>query len=458
MRQTVIVGGGISGLSCAYHLAKAGFESTIIESRARLGGVIHTEKTQGCVIEAGPDSFLSLKPSAMELIGEVGLAGDVIGSNDHLRKTYVWKNRRLVPLPDGLMMMVPTRIAPLVTTRLLGWPTKIRMGMEWFRSPSGTAREDRSVADFIRDHYGSEAVDYLAEPLLAGIYGGNPSELSVSSVLPRFVEFETKYGSLTKGVLAERKAVAKEGAKLPLFRTLKGGLGQLVEAVASAIGSKLEFLRGTAESIEADSAGFRIRVNGEWIGAGNVVLACEAYQAAKVIDPLDAKLAELLDAVPYSSSMTMTLGFSKSGFDHPLDGFGFLVPRRERRRLVACTWLGTKFSHRVPDDLVVLRCFMGGAEGADTLSESDDTLTEAAMEELRDIMGITARPIFTRISRWPRSMAQYTVGHNPRVEEIFARLEPFPGLHLAGNAYQGIGIPDCVRMGKQAAEKILQAK
>src|ERR1022692_4599681 len=200
-----IVGGGISGLSTAYYLAQAGIPSTLIEARPRLGGVIQTEHVEGCVIEAGPDSFLSMKPAAMELIRELGLADEVIGSNDHLRVTYVWKGGRLVPLPDGLQLMVPTKLAPLLTTRLLSLHTKLRMGMELFHLP-GRHPEDQSVADFVASHYGAEAVDYLAEPLLSGIYGGRPSALSIQSVLPRFGELEAKNGSLTKGVLAELKA------------------------------------------------------------------------------------------------------------------------------------------------------------------------------------------------------------------------------------------------------------
>ncbi len=224
-----IIGGGISGLSAAYYLAKAGVPSTIVEARPRLGGVIQTENVEGCVIEAGPDSFISMKPAAMELIGELGLAAGVIGSNDHLRVTYVWKDGRLVPLPDGLQLMVPTKLLPLLSTRLLGWGTKFRMGMELFHPP-GRHAEDQSVADFVTAHYGAEAVDYLAEPLLSGIYGGNPSVLSINSVLPRFVELEAKYGSLTKGVLTEmkaNKAAREKAAFVPDFeaRIGRNGIG-----------------------------------------------------------------------------------------------------------------------------------------------------------------------------------------------------------------------------------------
>jgi oxygen-dependent protoporphyrinogen oxidase len=225
MRKVVIIGGGISGLSTAYYLAKKGIASTLVERAPRLGGVIRTEVVDGCVLEQGPDSFISIKPWAMDLIRELGLEDQVIGSNDHLRVTYVVKKGRMVPLPDGLMLIVPTRIMPMVGTRLLSWPTKIRMGLEWFRGASNSAGQDRSVADFIRDHYGQDAVDYLAEPMLAGVYGGDPNKLSVGSVLGKFVELEAKFGSLTRGVLHERKQVARQAAGAPLFRTLKGGLG-----------------------------------------------------------------------------------------------------------------------------------------------------------------------------------------------------------------------------------------
>jgi oxygen-dependent protoporphyrinogen oxidase len=453
MSPVAIIGGGISGLSTAYYLSSAGVSSTLIERRAHLGGVITTEIIDDCVIEGGPDSFLAAKPWAMDLIQELGLAGDVIGSNDHLRVTYLWKSGRLVPLPDGLMLMVPTRIMPMVTTRLLSWPTKVRMGLEWFRRPVRDSFPDRTVADFIENHYGAEAVDYLAEPLLAGVYGGSPRELSASSVLTRFVELEAAYGSLTRGVLAERRKAGRGGSGV-LFHTLKGGLGQLIRTLERRIAPSAQVFRGAAEALARCDDGFRIRIDGQWTHTNRVVLACQAYQAGELTAAIDPALAQLLDSIPYSSSMTIALGYDSRTFRHPLNGFGFLVPKRERRRLVACTWVGTKFSHRVPKNRVVLRCFLGGADDPQVLDEPDETLAVSVREELRDIMGVTEEPSFTHIARWPRSMAQYTVGHRQRVEQIESRVRAIPGLHLAGNAYHGIGIPDCVRMGKQAAEAI----
>jgi oxygen-dependent protoporphyrinogen oxidase len=459
-----IVGGGISGLSAAYYLAKAGIPSVILEARPRLGGVIQSERVERCVIEGGPDSFLSTKPAAMELIVDLGLAGEVIGSNDRQRVTYVWKRGRLLPMPDGLQLMVPTKLVPLIATRLLSWPTKLRMGMELFHPP-GRHPEDQSVAEFITSHYGAEAVDYLAEPLLSGIYGGSPSVLSVSSVLPRFVELSAKYGSLTRGVLAEMKAnkaqahtqSQTQAEPLPLFRTLKSGLGQLVSAIAARLEGHATILHRRAEAVERTGGGFRIRLDGGWLACAQLVLACEAHNAAMLAGKLDGRLADLLGSIPYSSSMTVALGFPNGAFPSPLNGFGFLVPKRERRRLVACTWVGAKFSHRVPRGTTLLRCFLGGMDDGAILAESDHAIVAAVVDELRGIVGLRAEPAFSRIFRWPRSMAQYTVGHAARLAEIEARTAAIPGFQLAGNAYTGIGIPDCIRLGKQAAEAVSKA-
>jgi oxygen-dependent protoporphyrinogen oxidase len=455
----LIIGGGISGLSAAYYLSKAGIPSTIIEKRPRLGGVINTERVQGCLIEGGPDSYLSVKPWASELITELGMGSQIIGSNDSLRKTYILKSGRMAPIPDGLQFLIPTKIAPMITTPLLGWGTKIRMGLEVFRKPPASPRADTSVADFVREHYGQEVVDYLAEPLLAGVYGGSPETLSVQSVLPRFVELETRYGSLSKGTLAGMKANRSKSSSgpstTPLFRTLRGGLGDLVSALEKQIAPHATVLRGAAELLERTASGFRVRVNGEWMESPHVILACEAHQAAPLLRGIEARAADLLSQVAYSSSLTMALAFRPGSFRRPLDGFGFLIPRKERKLLSACTFVGTKFTDRTPEDLMLLRCFAGGIDGEPLLARTDEQLIAATLDELRTLMGLASEPVFTRISRWPRSMAQYTVGHAQRTAEVEQRLQNISGLFVAGNAYHGIGIPDCVRMGKQAAQRII---
>jgi oxygen-dependent protoporphyrinogen oxidase len=290
---------------------------------------------------------------------------------------------------------------------------------------------------------------------LSGIYGGDPRELSVTAVLPRFVELAQKYGSLTRGVLASRAQAPKVHSPAPLFRTLRGGLGQMVDGVVASIQGKTEVRNARAHSVERTPSGFRLQLDGEWMEADHLVMACEAHSGAQLLKGVDARLAELMGMVAYSSSMTVAVGFDAADFARLPQGFGFLVPKKERRRLVACTWIGTKFPNRVPEGKVVARCFLGGAENSDVLSETDETITKAVLDELREIAGVTAPARFTRISRWPRSMAQATVGHPAREAELEARVARIPGLHIAGNAYQGIGIPDCIRMGKAAAEMIL---
>jgi oxygen-dependent protoporphyrinogen oxidase len=441
----VIVGGGVSGLSAAYDLSRANVPYTLIEKLPRLGGVIQTTARDGCIIEGGPDSFISQKPEALALIKELGLEHEVIGSNDATRVTYILRHGRLERMPEGFRLIVPTRVWPLVKSPLLGWGTKLRMGLELFRKP--VANPDRSVADFVIDHFGRETLDYLAEPLLSGVYGGDPREMSVVSVLGPFAEMEAKSGSLARAVLKQSKARAS-GA---LFRTLKGGLGTLTAKLAEGLAVR----HGEAETIERSGNGFRVRVGGDgigaWIDASSVILACPAWAAAGLLSSLDARLAELLGGIPYTSSVTVAMCYDAAAFDGRRAGHGFLIPRVERRRMAACTFVGAKFDFRAPADRVLLRCFFGGAGDDAVLGESDEALTGMASGELRTILGLTTAPLFTSISRCPRSMAQYTVGHSARWKEIQARAAAVPGLYLAGNGYTGIGIPDCIRMGRAAA-------
>ena len=442
MAGTVIIGGGIAGLSAAYDLAKSGLEHTLIEKRPRLGGVIETRAWEGCVLECGPDSFLSQKPEAVALIDEVGLGDQVIGSNDAERITYILRRGRLTRLPEGTTMFVPTRPGPMLRSPLVGWGTKIRMGLELLRRPVEHA--DRSVADFVTDHFGRETLDYLAEPLLSGVYGGDPAQLSMASVMPRFVEMERTQGSLARALMKARATPSG----VPLFRSLKGGLGCLVDRLSA----RANVLHGEAESVERTPEGFRVRVNGDWMEASQVILACPAWAAAELTAALDTALASGFAQIPYTSSAIVSLVYRDQDFDGQRAGTGFLVPRVERRKLLACTFVGTKFPHRVPDGKLTLRCFFGGASDEAAVGESDESLVSAASGELRRILGLTAAPIYTAVSRWPRSMAQYTVGHAARLKEIEARAAAIPGLYLAGNAYTGIGIPDCIRMGRAAAQ------
>ncbi len=443
--KTVIIGGGISGLSAAYYLSKAGIRPTLIEKTDRLGGIVKTEFANGCILEGGPDSFMAAKPWALELIREVGLGDQVINSNDHLRKTYILKHGKLIPLPDGLMMMVPTKIMPLVRSPLLSWGCKMRMGLEMLRRPAGQ-RADRSVHDFLVDHYGEEALDYLAEPLLAGVFGGDPRQMSVNSTLTRFVEMEAKYGSLSRGTLAAPKPKGS-GSGGSLFRTLRNGLSELIDRLASSA----DVIHARAEAFARRGQGFAVRVHGSWIEADQVIIATPAYVAADLLKAEAPEVAALLDTIPYTSSATITFGYRRESFDRPLNGFGFLVPKKERRTVTACTWVNNKFSGRAAENVVLLRCFLGG----EAINDSDESLIAKVGDDLRRIMGVRADPFFHSISRWPRSMAQFTVGHQERIAELDRRKSEIPGLFVIGNGYQGVGLPDCVKMGKDAAAKIV---
>ncbi|GIU78964.1 MAG: protoporphyrinogen oxidase [Bryobacteraceae bacterium] len=452
--RTAIIGGGITGLAAAWELSLAGRETVLIEEQPSLGGVIQTEVVDGCVIEGGPDSFLSAKPAGEELARELGLGADLIGSLDQQRVTYLVRNGRLVPMPDGLLMMVPTKVLPMAATPVLGWGTKLRMGLEIFRRP-GPPQPDRSVAAFIEDHYGREAVDYLAEPLLAGVYGGSADRLSVDSVLARFVELERRYGSLTRGVLAARRAARARGAESgPLFRTLRNGLAQLTAELERRIRPHCRIVQARAERVERPGSQWLVRLGGDTIEADNLILACQAWQAGALLRAVDQRLASELEAIPYTSSITLALGYRREDCGPIPPGFGFLVPARERRTLVACTFVGAKFPYRVPDTHVVLRCFLGGSGGESVLEHSDRDLIRAVRAELKQLLGWDAEPRFIRLRRWRRAMAQYEVGHARRIAAIREMAARYPGLQLAGNAYDGIGVPDCIRTGRAAARAL----
>jgi oxygen-dependent protoporphyrinogen oxidase len=489
-RRIAVIGGGVSGLAAAYTLSRARqagapIEEMLIEASPWLGGVVRTETVEGFVIEAGPDSFLAEKPQAAAMARELGLGDDLMGSNDPARRTYILHRGRLLPLPDGLMFLVPTRLWPMMTTKLLPLSTKLAAARELFFSAPDGDHGDESVASFVKRHFGEAMVENIADPLLAGVYGGDSAALSVRSVLPRFWEMERKHGSLTRATLKamqqQRKANSNDNngpdsagtgtappRKLPLFMTLKGGLQQMTEKLAAQVERSRVFLRrrvlalefapgGPGVATDSCSRRFQIACEGEKVfDADAVVLALPAYLAGPLLPSLDHRLSELLEGIPYSSSMTVSLGYDERARAALPAGFGFLVPRKERRRMLACTFVHAKFDHRAPEGKAMLRCFLGGARDPDVLSLGDEEVVAIVRRELKEIMNFTEAPLFFRVYRWPASMAQYPVGHRGRVSAIEQRLQDLPGLHLAGNAYSGIGISDCIRTGKSAAQKALE--
>jgi protoporphyrinogen/coproporphyrinogen III oxidase len=423
-RKTVIIGGGISGLTAAHYCAG---ESVVIEAVPRLGGILRTETVQGCVVEQGADSWLTSKPWAAELAREMGLGDQVIGCNDAGRRTFIWKKGEAVEFPDGMQLVAPTAAMPILRSKLVGPYTKFRMGMDYFRKRNRFPEKERTVGAMVADHFGMEAVDYIAEPLLSGIYGGDPFELSASSVVPKLVERERKTGSLVRGAVVEKR----QGA---LFSTIRDGLERLIEALTPR-----QWVRGKAEQIERVDGGYRVRVGGDWMEAGRVIVACETHQAAKLMPELAS-----LGRFRHSSASAVSLGFRRADVSHPLNGFGMLVPKCEDRKISACTWMNTKFPHRVAEGMVLLRCFL-----SDVRSD-DEQMVEMARTELRELMGVTAAPVFQTVARWPKSLPLYEVGHEKRVAETDRLLAGLPGLKVIGNAFHGVGIPDCVRLAKRS--------
>jgi len=465
--RVAVIGGGISGLAAAYRLAKARaagqpLEEHLFEAQTRLGGVIHTDQADGCLIEAGPDSFLSEKPQAFELARELGLAGDVVGSDDARRHTYILHRGKLATLPDGLMFLVPTRLLPMLTTPLVPFAEKVGMLRELFRKPQAVG--DESVAGFVERHFGRAMVENIADPLLAGVYGGSADELSIRATLPRFADMEQREGSLIRAVLkARRKMRRVPRGPLALFSTLENGLAQFTRAIEQRLEPSRVHCGAGVAGIRVAPAGGHGRPGYDLVCQGGLqagfdalILALPAHESARLLSSRDPELAAPLAQIPYSSSMTVAVGYHHRVRRMLPPGFGFLVPRREGPRLLACTFVHAKFPSRVPPDRALLRCFLGGSRDEAILNLDDEQAARLVLEELRQILGLSEEPLFVRVYRWRRSMAQYAVGHLDRVAAIHQRLRHHPGTFLAGNWESGIGISDCIRSGQTAASNCLR--
>lgn len=463
MKRIAIIGGGISGLSAAFALEKhrtagASLEYVLFEASPRLGGVLVSEHVDGCLVEAGPDSFLTEKPWATDLCREVGLGDQLIGSNDADRKTYILVKGRLALIPDGLMFMVPTRIMPTVLSPLFSISTKLRIAREWFHPPR-KADSDETVAAFVERHYGSEMVERLVDPLLSGVYGGEAAQLSVRAVLPRFAEMEATHGSLGRSMLAARKKTARDSKApaRPLFTSLKDGMQQLVDALVSRLPPSALLAKSPVQSIQRQDGGWVVSAGYASDHFDGVVMATPTTVAAELLKMFSENLAFELGGIQYTSSLTVNLGYDRSLRASLPPGFGFLIPRSEGKRMLAATFVHNKFPHRAPDDRALLRCFIGGARNEQILQAPDAEVIRIVRAELQQILGLTAEPLFTRIYRWNGVMAQYGVGHLERLQRIEDLLQQLPGLTLAGNGYRGIGVPDCVRSGSEAANRALLA-
>lgn len=459
MSQTiVIVGGGITGLAAAYHLTKqvksAGRDAKIIlvERDEKLGGKTQTEVVDGLVIEAGPDSFIAHKPWFGQLCKELGLP--LVGTNPKVKSTYIYSQGRLEQLPVGMQIMIPTEVWPFIKTRLLSPLGKLRAGMEPL-IPLKTTDEDESIGSFVSRRFGREVLENLAGPLMGGIHGGDWDGVSIKATFPMFPKMEKEQGSL---LLAgwKNKANKPKGPTGSAFQTVSTGLNQAVQALVKAMEGDVDFRMGTAVTSLAP-AGEKYEValsTGEVLAADAVVLATPAYVAAELMKPFRGDVAAELDEIPYGNSCVVALGYNRADIDHPLDASGFLVPHTEPMDVTASTWVSVKWPHSAPEGKVLLRCFMGRSYGKDWTEESDEAILSAVRAGLEKAMGLKAEPIVTRIFRWPRAMAQYKVNHLDRVDRVDKLMQQQPGVYLAGAAYRGVGLPDCVREGNQAAERV----
>jgi oxygen-dependent protoporphyrinogen oxidase len=466
----VVVGGGITGLSAAFELTKQARSRNlplawrVLESAPTWGGKIVTHRVGGLLIEAGPDSFLSQKPWALDLCRELGLGDQLINTNDEHRKAYVYSRGRLRELPEGLVLIVPSKLGPFLRSGLLSWSGLVRMGLEWV-VPKRQGGIDESLSGFFQRRFGREATNRLIEPLMAGIYAGDATQMSIQATFPRFPELEQQCGSLIRGLLAKRQSGPRPANGRPtssLFVTLRQGLSGLVEALVERLASVGV---GLQTGIAVEALRVRSREMGRWVydlmlsdgtrvAADAVILAAPAFASADLVRSLSPSSGALLDLIPYASTATISLAYHADEVRSAIQGFGFVVPRVEERPLLAATWTSLKWADRAPAGQALVRCYLGGIGREAGLTGSDDDLVRRSREELADLAGIRAQPTYGEVNRWNRGMPQYTVGHLDRLVQIEAGLSRYPGLVLTGAAYRGVGIPDCIREGQASAWRI----
>ena len=479
MKRVIIVGGGIAGLAAAYRLKQSAPDAsiTLIESDSRLGGKIVTERVDGFVIEGGPDTFLSYKPRGLGLCRELGLEDRLHGTNQKIRRTFVMRNGKLYDLPEGLTGLIPSRFGPMIKTGLISPWGKLRMGLDYFIPPK-SLNGDESLAQFVERRLGHELYERMIEPLMSGIYAGDGEQLSLAATFPQLRQTELEHGSLVKGMLVAKRKQARPltrpedgGKKWAAFLTPTTGLAEIVEALQAQLTGVEVRLSTRVKKIQpspqpsplsgegvrpspfqGEGLGMRVDLEpGETLQADAVILATPAYVTAELIEPLDPEMATALRGIPYASTATVSVAYPLSDIPRPLNGYGYIIPRAEGRSILACTWTSTKFPHRAPEGYGLIRAFIGRAGLDDVINAPDEDLLQMVRDELREVLGITAAPLLHRIFRWPKAMPQYTIGHLDRLAVIDRRLADHPGLFVAGNAYGGIGLPDCIASGEQAA-------
>jgi oxygen-dependent protoporphyrinogen oxidase len=455
MRRIVVIGGGISGLAAANRLVELNpsLDLTLIEASDRLGGTLQTEEHEGFLLERGPDSFISEKPEAVALAKRLGLESRLIETNPDHRRSFIVRNGRLRPVPEGFQLLAPSRIWPFLTTDIFSVMGKARMAADLVlprRTTNGVA--DESLSSFVRRRLGREALERMAQPMVGGIYTADPETLSLRATLPRFLDMERDHRSLILAMLRKGRAEkGTSGARYSLFLSFDRGM----EVLVRALGKCEVRLNTRVVAIERDQE-TRIRTDqGGTIYADGIVLAVPAYIAGQLLTEINQPLASQLNRINYASTATINLAYRRDAIRHSLDGFGFVVPFVEKRSLIACTFSSVKFPGRAPENQVLLRAFVGGALQPDMFALDESQMLERVESDLRELLGISRKPLFAKVSKWERSMPQYEVGHLERVAAIENELAQLPNLQLAGNAYRGAGIPDCIRSGETAAERLI---
>jgi oxygen-dependent protoporphyrinogen oxidase len=450
--RVVVVGGGIAGLAAAYRLARIApdAELTVVECDDRVGGKLVTQREEGYVVEGAADSFLSRKPRGIGLVEELGLAGRLIGRRPEHARSFVRRGEELQPLPEGLTGMIPTDLDALEKDALLSPEGRQRLAAE-VELPAEPAGGDESIASFVTRRLGTEAYERLVEPLMTGIYGGDGAQLSLQATFPNLRALELEHGSLLRGLRVQ----SAPPSEYPPFVSFRDGMGGLVDELTAALASARMLTGRAAIALQRRSFGWEVELEGqEVLDADGVVLAVPAFAAAELLGGLDVELAGEHAAIPYASSAIVTLAYPADV--HPLDGYGYLVPRAEGSEVLACTWSSSKWEGRAPAGCSLIRVYLGRFGGRDVTEDSHEALLACAREELR-VLDIEAEPERTWIHRWPRGMPQYVLGHPERLERIDAALERHPGLALAGAAYRGVGIPDCIHSGEEAARSLARS-
>lgn len=469
--HVAIVGGGITGLSAAYYLQQqhASLEDvdltyTLLERSGRWGGKIQTDTVGGYghqpfVVEGGPDSFITQKPWAMQLARQLGMEDRFLPTNDQRRKVFVLNKGKPTPLPDGVLLIVPTRFLPFALSPLISPLGKLRMGMDLFIPPK-EEDEDETLADFVTRRLGEEALDKIAEPLMSGIYNAEAEKQSLLATFPRFRQIEAEHGSLIKGMLAARRARASRPQPSPngrrppsIFISFQDGMEEVVEELGARLTGDCR-LETAVEDLQQSESGYMLTLDdGSRLAADAVILAVPAYVAARLLGSVAPEAARRLRRIRYVSTGTISLAYRAAEVSHPLDGFGLVIPRSERRPINALTWTSTKFDERAPEGHVLLRAFFGGSRNPQMMKVGDEELVTVVRSELKALLGIDARPLFHRIYRWPRANPQYDVGHLKRVEAIEAALPE--RVYVTGSPYRGIGIPDCVHQAQQTVTELV---